>query len=75
MIYQSSLIEDIDEKKKFLDYIIDFEYNKLGIRKPDIVIFLNVSFESSIKMRNSRKNNEGIVNDIHEEIYSLIKRK
>ena len=41
LIYQSALIEDIEERKKFIDYVCDFEYNKLGIRKPDNVIFLH----------------------------------
>ena len=38
------ICEDLDEKKKFIDYIIDFEYNKLGIKKPDNVIFLSTIF-------------------------------
>ena len=41
IIYQAALIEDIDERINFIDYICDFEYNKLGIKKPDHVIFLH----------------------------------
>ncbi len=29
LIYQSALIEDIEERKKFIDYVIDFEYHKI----------------------------------------------
>ena len=39
VIYQSALIEDIELKKAFIDYITDFEYNKIGIKEPDKVIF------------------------------------
>ena len=66
LIYQSALIEDIDERKKFIDYICDFEYNKLKIAKPDKVIFLKAPFELVSNLRKSRKQNDGIENDIHE---------
>lgn len=66
LIYQSALIEGTTKKKEFLDYVIDFEYNKLGIQKPDVVIFMHAPFELVEKMRAARIENEGIANDIHE---------
>lgn len=66
LIYQCAPIENIEERKKFIDYVIDFEYDKLGIHRPDMVIFLTASLEAINKMRSLRKNNEGISNDIHE---------
>ena len=66
VIYQSALIEDIELKKSFIDYITDFEYNKIGIKKPDNVIFLHAPFDLITSMRTARKQNDGIVNDIHE---------
>lgn len=66
LIYQSTLIDDIEEKKKFIDFVVDYEYNKLEIGKPDIVIFLKAPYEFVLKMRNDRLSNEGITNDIHE---------
>lgn len=74
IIYQSALIEDIEERKKFIDYIIDFEYNKLDIKKPDKVIFLYASFDVATKLRKSRKQNDGISNDIHERDLSFMKK-
>lgn len=67
LIYQSALIEDETEKNKFIDYVTDFEYNKLGIRMPDKVIFLTAPLNAINKMREARKINEGIQNDIHEK--------
>ena len=66
LMYQSAKIKDIEEKKKFLDYVSDFEYNKLGIKEPDIVIFLTAPFDMITQMRQGRINNEGIQNDLHE---------
>lgn len=73
LMYQSAKIKDIDEKIKFLDYVSDFEYNKLGIKKPDIVIFLTAPFDMISEMRNGRVSNEGIKNDIHERDDNYLK--
>lgn len=74
LIYQSALIEDIDKKKEFIDYVCDFEYNKLGIQQPDNVIFLHAPFDLVSEMSNARKQNEGINNDIHESNLDFMKR-
>lgn len=70
LIYQSALIEDIDERKKFIDYVMDFEYNKIGIKKPDNVIFLYSPFELISKLRNER--NE--IKDLHESNIEYLKK-
>lgn len=74
LIYQSAMIDDIEERKEFIDYVIDFEYNKIGIQKPDIVIFLYASFDLVTEMRNKRKENAGIKGDIHEKDLSFMKK-
>ena len=74
IIYQSSVIEDIEERKKFIDYICDYEYSKLGIPEPDSVVFLHAPFDMVTKMRNARKTNEGLVNDIHERDIEFMKK-
>lgn len=74
LIYQSALIENLDDKKKFIDYVIDFEYNKLGIKKPDVVIFLYASFDLVSRMRDKRRENEGVINDIHERDLDFMKK-
>ena len=74
IIYQSSLIEDIEERKQFIDYVCDFEYKKLEIKEPDQVIFLYAPFDVVTKLRNKRKTNEGIINDIHERDLDFMKK-
>ena len=74
IIYQSCLIEDIDKKKEFIDFVNDYEYNKLGIGKPDQVIFLTAPFDTVNELRNKRTQNEGISNDIHEKNIDFMKK-
>lgn len=74
LIYQSSLIEDINKKKEFIDYVCDFEYNKLGIERPQSVIFLHAPFDLVSEIRKNRKENEGIKNDIHESNIEFMKK-
>lgn len=73
LMYQSAKIKDQEEKTDFLDYVSDFEYNKLGIQKPDIVIFLTAPFDMITNMRNGRTTNEGIQNDLHERDSKYLK--
>ena len=74
LIYQSALIEDVEEKKKFIDYVCDFEYNKLGIARPDVVIFLYAPFDLVTEIRNIRNKNNGTANDIHEGNLEFMKK-
>ena len=74
IIYQSCVISDLEERKKFIDYVIDYEYNKLGIGTPDQVIFLTAPFDVVTNLRNQRKENDGIINDIHEKNIDFMKK-
>lgn len=76
LIYQSALIDDREEKKKFLDYVVDFEYNKIGIKSPDRVIFLTADLDVITEMRKRRKLDSGetIEGDIHENDLSFMKK-
>ena len=66
IIYQASVIKDLEERKKFIDFITDFEYNKLQIMRPDKVIFLHAPFDVVTRGREARQENDGVKNDIHE---------
>ena len=65
LIYQGSLIEQ-EKKEEFFDYITDYEYNKLGLRKPDLVIFLKLDKLFANNLRKNR-DNEGVEGDINEK--------
>ena len=74
MIYQSASIEDLKTKKNFLNFVEDYEYNKLGIGRPDIVIFLHAPFDLVTKLRQARKHNDGVSNDIHEKNINFLRK-
>lgn len=71
LIYQSCLLNE-EDKNKFIDYVIDYEYNKLGIKKPDMVIFLNAPYDLITELRNKR--NKDTKEDIHEMDESFLKK-
>jgi len=73
LLYQSAKIKNLEEKIAFLDYVSDFEYNKLGIQEPDLIIFLTAPFEMIARMRSGRVDNDGIKNDIHERDMEYLK--
>lgn len=76
LIYQSALIDNLEEKNKFLDYVIDYEYNKLEIKEPDKVIFLTAPFDLITELRNKRLESSGerIEGDIHESDLEFMKK-
>ena len=74
LIYQTSLMSDINEKKEFINYVSDYEYNKLGIKEPDKVIFLTADFDVVSNMRNKRTDNDGVKNDVYERDNGLMKK-
>ncbi len=68
MVHQAGKIKDDEERKKFLDWLWDFEFNLYGLPIPTQVIFLNMPTEYAMKLMENRKNK--ITNeekkDIHE---------
>ena len=74
LIYQSSVIDNPKEKENFINYVCDYEYHKIGIPIPDLVIFLHVPFKLSRTLKGKRTSNEGIKNDIHERDYEYLKK-
>lgn len=74
LIYQSSNIEDDKEREEFINYVYDYEYHKIGIPEPDLVIFLHMPFDTARRLKSKRKDNDGIKNDIHERDLEFMKK-
>ena len=74
LIYQSSLFETNEEKEEFINYVTYYEYEKLGLKKPDLVIFLTGDFNIFTELRKNRKDYEGNSNDIHESDINFMKK-
>jgi len=58
---------DKSEWDSYLNWLEDFEYNKLGIPKPDAVIYLDMPIEVSQKLMSGRYNGDETKKDIHEK--------
>ena len=63
-VHQAGKLSE-EEQPAFLDWLVDFEYNKLGLPQPDAVVFLDMPTEESVKLLQIR---ERITHhtDIHE---------
>ena len=59
------------ERKEYLDWLFDLEYEKFGLPKPDLVIYLDMPTEITERMMRQREQATGTHADIHEqdEIY------
>ena len=64
-IYQMEKLDE-NEWDKYLDWSADFEYNKIGIPKPDLVIYLDMPIEISQKLMTSRYDGDENKKDVHE---------
>ena len=64
-VHQCSKLPE-DKWADFLDWLYDFEYNKIAIPKPDKVIFLDMPIEVSQKLLTKRYKGDDTKKDIHE---------
>ena len=64
-VYQLSKLKK-EEWDKFLLWLSDYEYEKIGLPKPDVVIFLDMSVEVSQKLLSARYGGDENKKDVHE---------
>lgn len=73
MIHQASKISNEDEKHKYFQWLVDLEFEKMRIPKPDLVLFINMPPEFAKELMKDRHNKitGGEKKDIHEkdEVY------
>ena len=55
-----------EEQPAFFDWLFDFEYRKLGLPRPDAVIYLDMPTERSVQLLRSREEATHTKADIHE---------
>lgn len=72
-VHQTSKLPE-SKWKEFLDWLYDFEYNKVGIPKPDKVIFLDMPIEVSQKLLTTRYEGDENKKDIHEANTDYLKK-
>ncbi|MCI2058266.1 MAG: thymidylate kinase [Oscillibacter sp.] len=54
------------ERQEFLAWLFDFEYRRLGLPQPDLVIYLDMPVEITERMMRGREAKTGTHADIHE---------
>jgi len=59
--------EPEDKREDFLNWLYDFEYGKLGLPRPDLVIYLDVPTDFTEKMLRRRETETNTHADIHEQ--------
>lgn len=68
MLYQMIKIDDPAAQDAYLDWLEDFEYGKMGLPEPDLVILLDVPLEVTEKLMAKRQGKTGgATGDIHEK--------
>ncbi len=65
-VHQASK-EKGENRDRFLRWLYEFEYDKLGLPRPDLTIFLDVPTDYTEKMMRKREHDTNTKADIHEQ--------
>lgn len=65
-VHQASK-EPEEQQQVFLQWLYDFEYDKLGLPRPDLVIYLDVPTDYTEKLMRHREQDTNTQADIHEK--------
>lgn len=75
MIHQAAKITIESEWENYLDWLKDFEYRLLRLPEPDLILYLNMPPEYSIKFITSREDKSSVSNrDIHEKDLNYLRQ-
>lgn len=76
MVHQAGKISDREARKKYLDWLCDFEFNLYGLPIPTEVFFLNMPTEISLELIKNRDNkfSGDSKKDIHENDPDYLKK-
>ena len=73
LIHQMAKVAE-DERDDYIDWLFDFEYRRLGVPEPDMVIFLDVKPEISQQLMLTRYQGDESRKDIHESNFNYLMR-
>lgn len=72
-IHQCSKLPE-EDWEKFVTWLFDYEYTKLGLPAPDTVIYLRLDIETSQRLLAKRYNGDASKRDIHERDMGYLER-
>lgn len=75
-IHQASKIANLEERKAYLDWLYDLEFNKMGLPAPADTLFLNMPIYNSLQLMEERANKitGESKKDIHEGDHDFMER-
>ena len=56
----------VEERPAYFSWLEDFEFGRLGLPRPDQVIYLNIDVDTSLRQMRTRQEATGTSGDIHE---------
>ena len=65
-VHQASK-ESGENRNAFWSWLYDFEYDKLGLPQPDLILYLDVPTDFTEKLMRQRESSTGTTADIHEK--------
>jgi dTMP kinase len=77
MIHQGAKFSDPLQRRVYIDWLIDFEFGKIGLPSPDIVIFLDLPMDLRIGLMEKKMGESGLgphSADIHERDLEYLNR-
>lgn len=72
-VHQGCKLDD-HELPAFFEWLWDLEYVKMGLPKPDLVIYLDVDIETSLRRMKHRQDSTSTTADIHEKDVEYLSR-
>lgn len=72
-VHQGSKLPE-DELPEFFDWLYDLEYGKMGLPKPDMVIYLDVDVKTALSRMSRRQERTNTKADIHEQDSEYLER-
>ena len=72
-VHQASKLNG-EERDKYLEWLYDFEFEKLGLPRPELVIYLDVPPEISQELIAGRYSGDSSKKDIHEKDVEYLKK-
>lgn len=70
-VHQASK-EPAEQQRDFLKWLYDFEYDKLGLPRPDLIVYLDVPTDFTEAMMRRREADTNTSADIHEQDLSYL---
>jgi len=72
-VHQGSKLGN-EQLPEFFDWLADLEYVKMGLPRPDLVIYLDVDIETSLRRMEKRQLSTSTSADIHEKDVAYLSR-